>query len=287
MFYKTLWIFYFFTLLLASSCRNTQDKKSTISADSTFNDLSICREGAIEYEINTVKQISTANGKVIAEVHIKYPELRCTNDLLNNNFKNYINNIVQSLLKENMNDEDTAKAKTIKTASAAFIKSCKKNIENYNKQNPDDRQVWYCDVIGNIEMQSANHITLRFNYDSYTGGAHSNYGEYWATFRISDGKKITLNDVIADNDKFLKLAEQRFKQVNGLPASQKLTQEEGFMFENDKFYISENIGLTKNGLVIYYEPYQVAPFSFGASILFFKYLEIGDILNADLFEPPV
>ena len=59
------------------------------------------------------------------------------------------------------------------------------------------------------------------------------------------------------------------------------------MFENDKFYVSENLGLTKNGVVIYYEPYQVAPFSFGATTLFFKYIEIADLLNTALFDNPI
>ncbi|MCC6722544.1 MAG: DUF3298 and DUF4163 domain-containing protein [Bacteroidia bacterium] len=286
MFYRTLWAICLVLIIFESSCNNTDNKKNIITQDSIFEDLSLCRVGTIEYDIKTVKQIATSNtnkGNVIAEVHIKYPELKCANEKLKTNVENYINSIIQGLLKENMIDEDTTKAKSIKSASVAFIKSCKKNVEELRKHDPDDNQVWYCDIIGNIEMQSDNFITLRFNYDSYTGGAHSNYAEYWATFNINDGKKLVFTDVIIDSEKFTKLAEIRFKQINGLPATQKLTQSEGFMFENDKFYISENFGLTKNGIIIYYEPYQVAPFSFGASMLFFKFIEIADMLNPSLF----
>lgn len=289
MFIRAISVLCLASLLFCNGCNNVSKKENT-NVDSSFNELSLCRKGTIEYEIKTVKSVAvsgTDKKHVIAEVHIKYPELRCANSKLNNSVSDYIEKLIQELLKENMNEEDTAKAKSIKSASSAFVNSCKKNIENYSKLNPDDRQVWYCDVIGNVEMQSDNYITIRFNYDSYTGGAHSNYAEYWATFKIDNGSKLTWNDALTENDKFLKLAELRFKQINGLPANQKLTQDEGFMFENDKFYLSDNFGLTKNGIIVYYEPYQVAPFSFGASFLYFKYIEIAEMLNPVLFENPI
>ncbi|NUM32864.1 MAG: DUF4163 domain-containing protein [Bacteroidetes bacterium] len=290
MFLRMIWVGAIVIVLMGNGCKNVSKKQSAAN-DSTFNELLLCRMGTIEYEIKTVKSVATSNADkkhVIAEVHIKYPELRCANNKLKYSVSDYINKLIQDLLKENMNEEDTAKARSIKSASSAFINSSKKNIENYQKLNPDDRQqVWYCDIIGNVEMQSNNYITIRFNYDSYTGGAHSNYAQFWATFNIGNGKKITWDDILADKDKFTKLAELRFKQINGLPLNQKLTQSEGFLFENDKFYLSDNFGLSKNGIIMYFEPYQVAPYSFGASELYFKYIEIAEMLNPTLFDNPI
>jgi hypothetical protein len=68
-----------------------------------------------------------------------------------------------------------------------------------------------------------------------------------------------------------------------MPASKSLTEDEGFSFENNKFSLSDNFGLTSDGLLVYYQPYLVAPFSFGATILQFKYFEISDYLNPSLF----
>ena len=275
-----------FLIFINSGCKKTTPSEQVLEKDTTIDDLSLCREGVIEYEIKTIKSVGIDpknRAKIIAEIHIKYPELRCVNTKLRTSVKNYINNFIENQLKDNMNDEDTAKAKNISTASKAFIRSCKSNIANAQKDDPDMDQVWYCDIIGNVEMQSGNYFTIRFKYNSYTGGAHGNYGENYSTFNIKTGKKLEWNDLLIETEKFNGLAELRFKQVNGMPANKKLTEDEGFSFENNKFTISNNFGLTSDGLVIYYEPYQVAPFSFGATTLQFKYFEISDYLNPALF----
>ncbi len=273
-------------LITNSGCNKTTPSEQVLEKDTTIVDLSLCREGVIEYEIKTVKALAAdpvKKHKIIAEVHIKYPELRCAKEKLEDAVNIYITNFIENQLKDNMNDEDTARAKTITTASKAFIRSCVANIADAKKEDPDIDQVWYCDVIGNVEMQSGNYFTIRFKYNSYTGGAHGNYGEDYATFNINTGKKLQWSDLLIDKDKFSKLAELRFKQVNGMEASKKLTEEEGFSFENNKFSLSDNFGLTSDGLIIYYQPYQVAPFSFGATTLQFKYFEISDYLNPTLF----
>ncbi|MFM9944053.1 MAG: DUF3298 domain-containing protein [Bacteroidia bacterium] len=269
-----------------SGCNKTTPSEEVLQKDTIVDDLSLCREGVIEYEIETVKELASDpknRSKIIAEVHIKFPELRCANTKLRTAVNEYITTFIEGNLKDNMNVEDTARAKTITTATRAFIRSCKANIADAKKEDPDMDQVWYCDVIGNVEMQSGNYFTIRFKYNSYTGGAHGNYGEDYATFNINTGKKLVWADLLVDKDKFSKLAELRFKQVNGMETSKKLTEEEGFSFENNKFSLSDNFGLTSDGLVVYYQPYQVAPFSFGATTLQFKYFEISDYLNPGLF----
>ena len=269
-----------------SGCNKTTPSEQVLEKDTLVDDLSLCREGVIEYEIKTVKAVaSNPNNrqKIFAEVHIKYPDLRCANSKLRKSVNEYINTFIENQLKDNMNAEDTAKAKTITTASKAFIRSCKANIAEAKKEDPDMDQVWYCDIIGNVEMQSGKYFTVRFKYNSYTGGAHGNYGEDYATFNITTGKRLQWADLLLDTEKFRKLAELRFKQVNGMPASKSLTEDEGFSFENNKFSLSDNFGLTSDGLLVYYQPYLVAPFSFGATILQFKYFEISDYLNPSLF----
>jgi len=286
MFQKVLPILGIILIFANSSCNNTSPSVQVIEKDTTVDDLLLCREGVIEYEIETVKAIGSdpkARNKIIAEVHIKYPELRCANNKLQTAVKQYISEFIEGQLKDNMNAEDTSKAKSITTASKSFIRSCKSNIADVKKEDPDMNQVWYCDIIGNVEMQSGNYFTIRFKYNSYTGGAHGNYGEDYATFNIKSGKKISWSDLLVNKDKFLKLAEGRFKQVNGMATNKKLTEEEGFSFDNNKFSLSDNFGLTSYGLVVYYQPYQVAPYSFGATTLQFKYFEISDYLNPSMF----
>ncbi len=279
-----------FLIFGVGGCNNSSPNKQLINNDTLVEDLSLCRDGVIEYEIKTIRAIGTDTKnkkKIISEVHLKYPQLHSKNSLLSNAVQGYVNAFIEGQLKDNMNAEDTAKAKTITSASKAFIESCKSKIEDAKKGNPEIDQVWYCDIIGNVEMQSGTYFTLRFQYTNYTGGAHGNYGEEYATFDIKTGKKLTWADVLINDKKFMTLAELRFKQVNGLATSKPLSEEDGFSFQNNQFSLSDNFGLTNDGLIMYYQPYQVAPFSFGATKILFKYFEVLDYLNPKLFGEPM
>lgn len=279
-------LFLIFSIFTLVGCNSSSPSKQLLNQDTLLEDLSLCRDGSIEYEIKTIRAIGTDSKnkkKIISEVHIKYPQLNAKNSQLATTVQTYVNTFIEGQLKDNMNAEDTAKAQTITSASKAFIQSCKSNIETAKMENPDMDQVWYCDIIGNVEMQSATYFTIRFQYNNYTGGAHGNYGEEYATFDIKTGKKLMWADVLIKDKKFIALAELRFKQVNGLNISKPLSEEEGFSFPNNKFALSDNFGLTNDGLILYYQPYQVAPFSFGATKLQFKYFEISEYLNLKIF----
>ena len=273
-------------MLSAIGCVRKSVQEPTMVKDTTVNAMDMCREGVMDYDIKTVKEVGVDpknKQKIIAEVHLKYPVLHCANANLEEAVNAYVETFIEDIIKSNIGEEDTSKAQSILLAAKAFVANSKTNIAELKKTEPDMDQVWYCDVIGNVEMQSGQYFTLRFKFNSYTGGAHPNYGEAYASFNMNTGKVLKWKDIISDSVAFIKLAEQRFKQVNGLDISKKLTEEEGFKFENNLFYLSENIGLTNEGLVVYYQPYEVAPFSFGPTKLLFKYFEINKLLNPNLF----
>ena len=60
-------------LLNNVGCKKTTPSEQVLQKDTTIDDLSLCREGVIEYEIKTVKTIATDpknRQKILAEVHI-------------------------------------------------------------------------------------------------------------------------------------------------------------------------------------------------------------------------
>ena len=272
--------------LIFSACNPNKSAKILSDRDTAFDILTLNREGVVEYDIRTIKEVAVDplnRKKVLAEVYIKYPDLNKTDNKLNKAVKGYISNYIEGILKENMNEEDTGKARNMISASKTFVRSCKSSILKLREEDPGYEDVWFCDITGNIEMQTGNYITLRFKYNCYTGGAHGNYGENYATFNLKTARKLEWNDIISDKEKFLILAEKRFKLVNGMATSVKLTEENGFFFEQNRFSLSDNFGLTSDGVVMYYAPNEVSPFSFGATSLLFKYYELMDYIQPSLF----
>ncbi|TFG74190.1 MAG: DUF3298 domain-containing protein, partial [Flavobacteriales bacterium] len=53
----------------------------------------------------------------------------------------------------------------------------------------------------------------------------------------------------------------------------------GLMFEQDTFYLPENIGFTKDGLQLLYNPYEVASYADGTIVLTLSYQEVGPFLS--------
>ena len=51
------------------------------------------------------------------------------------------------------------------------------------------------------------------------------------------------------------------------------------MFETESFYLPDNIGYTENGLILFYEPYEIASFADGPIILTIPYTDANPFLN--------
>ncbi|MCB0300152.1 MAG: DUF3298 domain-containing protein, partial [Calditrichaeota bacterium] len=52
-----------------------------------------------------------------------------------------------------------------------------------------------------------------------------------------------------------------------------------FFFENNRFELNDNFRIGDNGLEFLFNPYEIAPYAFGAMTLELPYSEIGDLLS--------
>ncbi len=76
------------------------------------------------------------------------------------------------------------------------------------------------------------------------------------------------------------LAEKQFRKNHNLTASESLTAA-GFNFDNDKFALSSNFGFTQKGIIFYYNNYDIAAYSEGASELAIPFEDIKEIFRID------
>jgi hypothetical protein len=104
-------------------------------------------------------------------------------------------------------------------------------------------------------------FTLRLDFDDYMGGAHPNSYTYLKTYRLQDGKELDLNAILSEGE-LLKRAEAAFREKHELSADADLN-EAGFMFENNTFSLPENMALVKGGILLHYNPYEVASYAQG------------------------
>lgn len=85
-------------------------------------------------------------------------------------------------------------------------------------------------------------------------------------------------DLFINSMEFQEYAEGKFRDQENIPGTESINST-GFMFENDTFYLPQNIGFTKNGLQLIYERYEVASYADGPIVLTLPYPEINSFLR--------
>ncbi len=109
---------------------------------------------------------------------------------------------------------------------------------------------------------SNDFLSIVMDHYEFTGGAHGNYFLQGFNFRLSDGKTFQLNDIIKETqfENLSLFCEQEIlKQFNANSlADAGLFEDEINISAEQDFYIKPNF------LVIQFDPYEIAPYSFGS-----------------------
>jgi hypothetical protein len=155
------------------------------------------------------------------------------------------------------------------------------NAENRNlKQKfPDYRIDWFLEREVQVVTDSAGLVSLRCAEQTFLGGAHPLSTVRLASFEASSGRRFVKRDLIApDSEKtFSGVLEKAFRTVRNLSPEANL-KNEGFWIEEGKFPVTSNIAVRPDGLLFYYNPYEVAPYSMGPTEVFIPFNDLGGIV---------
>ena len=110
----------------------------------------------------------------------------------------------------------------------------------------------------------------------YTGGAHGSTLRFSDTWNLKTGRRLALEDLFMPGENYrMLLTEQILRQ-----AEANLEQNPGIYFDDYpslivKFFAPENFYLTPDGLSIYYQQYDIAPYSTGIVVFSIDYGVLG------------
>jgi hypothetical protein len=76
------------------------------------------------------------------------------------------------------------------------------------------------------------------------------------------------------------VAEKIFCKVKELKPEDNL-EEAGFWFKGNKFSFNENFGIRNEGLVFYFNSYEIAPYAMGPTEIMIPYSEIKNLVKQD------
>jgi hypothetical protein len=138
---------------------------------------------------------------------------------------------------------------------------------------------WEIQSNGEVVLNTEDVVTLRLEYFGYTGGAHANSEVTYKSLELPTGKGLEISDVITDMQQFTALAENEFRKVRKLSPDANY-EEAGFWFSDNRFALPDTFGLLRDGIILYYNSYEIAPYSSGPTEIKLSKKQLGDLLSA-------
>ena len=138
------------------------------------------------------------------------------------------------------------------------------------------------DVGYNVEWATDDFVSISFMTSEFTGGAHGNYYTSALNFDLKTGKEIKLADLFEPNSAYLKkisdysIADLKTR-LGEMSDDEWITNGAGNNAENYESWF-----LTKKGLMITFNPYQVAAYAAGMQTVIIPYSELSEILRKQM-----
>lgn len=146
--------------------------------------------------------------------------------------------------------------------STVVIEQFLEVYRTFKQQYPTATAAWYLERSADVLTDTLGVVTLDMRENSFGGGAHPNSMRRLASFDPA-GHQLRVSDVIVEGkrDSLDGIAEVYFRMSRGLGPEDNLDQA-GYQFPG-RFRVNDNIGFTPAGLLVYFNPYEVASYAEG------------------------
>lgn len=137
----------------------------------------------------------------------------------------------------------------------------------------DEPTGWEAKIEGTVSYEDEDFLTIVLDSYLFTGGAHGYSSNRFLNFDKNKGIELDNTELFKNAESFTVFAEKMFREKEHIPKDKSINAT-GFMFEQDSFYLPENIGFTKEGLKLLYNPYEVGSYADGTIELVLPHTEV-------------
>jgi hypothetical protein len=186
------------------------------------------------------------------------------------NISAQINSTIENHIANMLNfSEDVSDTISLKNAITKF----EKEYEAFKSDFQESSLVWEAMFDGEVTYHSPLVITIAINSYLNTGGAHGNLNISLFNFDTSTGKLLSNDKLISNHISFSDIAKKHFKEHTN-------TQEEfGDYFFGEAFHLPANIGYNKEGVLLFYNVYEIASYAVGVTEFTIPFEEVEDFLS--------
>lgn len=155
------------------------------------------------------------------------------------------------------------------------IKNFDTNYKSFKNDFAESALIWEATFDGEITYNSEHIISLAISSYSNTGGAHGNTNVTFYNFDKSTSKQVNIDTMITDKEAFKALAKQYFQdQIN---RDGEFSYDDYFFEEG--FQLPANIGFNDEGLILFYNSYEIAPYAMGITELSIPYEKLDAVMD--------
>jgi len=131
---------------------------------------------------------------------------------------------------------------------------------------------WYFKSVSNVLIASDTLISVQVDVDSFMGGAHGMFTTSFINIDSKNGAPYLIDSFLKPGyQAFLnELGEEEFRKEQELADTTSLEQA-GISFPENRFQLNDNYGFRKEGIVFFYNSYEVGPYSMGSTEIIIPY----------------
>lgn len=193
--------------------------------------------------------IETSEG---AEIALNFPKATGTKDVTNRINQTLENYIIRQI---NLTESDAVDG-NLNDAITKFNNEYKR----FNNDFPDAPQQWEVFIDGEITHRSPEIISIAITSYLDTGGAHGNSTVRFFNFDPQTGEQLHTNDLVGNMQGLSEvIKEQLTTEIKG--ETNEIVMKDVF-FGKD-FQLPETLGYSDEGLIVLYNPYEIASYSQG------------------------
>lgn len=213
-------------------------------------------------------QITNSYCKDCPDISISYPRV-----IEDTQLGKSLNSSVEEEIIALLTFSDTLEVTSVEEAISSFTNGYKELKTVY----PTEAIDWEARIEAMVSFENNKIISIQMDSYLFTGGAHGYASTQFLNFDKEKGIEIDTGGFFKDLLEFRKYAETKFRAQEKIPKEAPINST-GFMFEQDTFYLPENIGLTSKGILLLYNQYEVASYADGQIELLIPFKEAKNFL---------
>ncbi len=165
-------------------------------------------------------------------------------------------------------------AVALDSASQQFFEMFRADV----KERPEMALEYTTELKDTIPFLNSRVATVQMDGYSYTGGAHGNPFTMLVSYDLTkEAKPLEITDLISDTTAVKPALEKAYKLSKGLQETDPLS--EVVYAEIKQIPLPAQIAIVANGVVFFYNAYEIAPYAVGSSAVLLTWEQLGPLAD--------